>query len=578
MTKRRNVAFGYRLPLLLVLALLSTLAPAAQPLHAQGSATNLIANPGLETNNNSWQMCGDATLVDAQATGVTKAMVHNGRYAAAIHYDTDDRSCGGEAFFDPIAQIAQSFTVPADAQDLAISFWYSRIGDPLFQSEPSLGTNPEFSARDVVLSEVSVDELTGWNLYRTELSLEELEAVRGRTLNLYLAIFTSLGVTSSTANASPTTSAEGRFFIDDVRIVAAIERTTASPLPTDLQSDDTRPIVYLDAALGGVARMNRDGSDAKLLYAGLNPVWSSAGDRIAVLNQSLQPETTTDPRVNQARISILSTVNANGDDAQEVFRTSGTPGARGPQDEVPALDVEIFSMDWSPDDKRLAVTICSRNRRSNGSESDAKCWVELIEVATGESLRKIEPAYRPNWGSDNHILFEDTDYYLDRENGIWEVDLTKNPPVEQLLVPGTGEQFDLTARTDNWAVWSPDNTKFVTTRDVAGGHLNNDGIWVNHEAIMLFARDDLIGELILLVDHGTEPSGLTWSPDGKYLFYNLIQGEGGDIWWLNVNSSATGKVTSNMASLAPNWRPDCPAEPCSDVPAGEAIHIPFVEK
>lgn len=128
--------FGYWLSLLTVLALLSTLAPAAQPLHAQGSATNLIANPGLETNNSSWEMCGDATLVDAQATGVTRAMVHSGRYAAAIHYDTDDRSCGGEAFFDPIAQIAQSFTVPADAQDLTISFWYSRIGDPTARRNP----------------------------------------------------------------------------------------------------------------------------------------------------------------------------------------------------------------------------------------------------------------------------------------------------------------------------------------------------------------------------------------------------------------------------------------------------------
>jgi hypothetical protein len=75
-------------------------------------------------------------------------------------------------------------------------------------------------------------------------------------------------------------------------------------------------------------------------------------------------------------------------------------------------------MDWSPDDKALALTICSRNRGINGSTSDSICWVELIDVATGDSLLKIEPAFRPNWSSDNRILFEDTDSYQDRADGI----------------------------------------------------------------------------------------------------------------------------------------------------------------
>jgi hypothetical protein len=143
-------------------------------------------------------------------------------------------------------------------------------------------------------------------------------------------------------------------------------------------------------------------------------------------------------------------------------------------------------------------------------------------------------------------------------------------------VPGTGEQFDPSLRTDNWAVWSPDNTQFVTVRDVAGTHLDNDGNTVLHHAIMLFERDDLIG-MLLLVDVGANPTGLNWSPDGKYVFYNLDQGEGADIWWLDVNNRTTGKVTSNMLSLAPNWRPACPNEPCGDILTQEMLLLPFVE-
>jgi hypothetical protein len=558
---------------MLLMFAVSPLLPQAAPSLAQTTATNLIANPGFETNGSGWQRCGDATVIDALAPGVTPAMVHAGRYAMRIHYNTDDLSCGGEAFFDPVAQAGHAFTVPTDAQDLTISFWYSRIDDPWFELQPILGTSSDYAERAVSLSWVYEDELSGWNLYRTELTATELDAVRGRTINLFFSIFTTTAARSGDSPGAVANQAPGSYYIDDVRVVAGVERTAESPLPAALQSDGTRPIVYLSGALDGIARMNRDGSGGQMLYSGragspLNPVWSSKGDRIAVLDNWLTPENNTNLQVIPAFITILSTVDANGGGLREIYRTAGLPGRRGTptEEEIPALDVEIYSMDWSPGDDALALTLCSRNRDSTGATTDSICWAELISAATGDSIGKIEPAFRPNWGFNNRLLFEDTDAYQARPDGVWEVDLTQNPPVETLLVPGTGAQFAPSLRTDNWPVWSPDGTKFATVRDVAGLHYDDNGNTVFHDAIMLFERTQPVGEMLLLVDHGSEPTGLTWSPDGNYLLYNLTQGDATDIWWVEVASGLTGKVTNDGASIAANWRPACPTTPCNAQP------------
>src|SRR5690606_3262761 len=101
---------------------------------------------------------------------------------------------------------------------------------------------------------------------------------------------------------------------------------------------------------------------------------------------------------------------------------------------------------------------------------------------------------------------------------------------------------------------------------------------VFHEAIMLFERDSLVGKTILLVDHGTEPTGLVWSPDGAYLLYNLRQGNEDNIWWLDVASGATGKVTNNGSSIAASWRPACPTLPCDVEPESIPLYVPLVQR
>lgn len=69
-----------------------------------------------------------------------------------------------------------------------------------------------------------------------------------------------------------------------------------------------------------------------------------------------------------------------------------------------------------------------------------------------------------------------------------------------------------------------------------------------------------------------------WSPDGAYLLYTLqtpvknpdgSDGLVSNIWWLEIASGKTGKLTDDGVSLSPDWRPTCAGAGCG-VPAGKA--------
>jgi hypothetical protein len=535
---------------------------------ATAQAANLITNGDFERGGEGWTGCGDVDLADRQQNGVSDAMVYGGRYALRVTYNPDD-NCGGDPFFEAESQANQQLTIPADAPALTVSFRYSRIGATQLPLQVILATQTGYVGRFATLDPIRPEDLSGWNLYRAELSQRDLEQARGQTLKLYFAIYVVPGVTQPTVSD---TDPPG-YYIDDVRVSAGIERTQAAPMPPALYSDGTRPIVLTRGGVGQV-RINSDGSDAQALaYQGrigraITPTWSSDGGRIAVLESWLTPETNSDATVIPAFITLVTVMDANGENAREIYRTGGLPGVyRVPNDPAnpnrPALDVEIGAIDWSPDNSALALSICARNRDFDGSSSDPVCFVEVREIATGNLIHKVEQVYQARWGSNNRLLVQDNDNYGDRANGIWEIDLSTSPPTETRLVEGTGMPFDPSLRVERYPTWSPDGTQFVTLRDVAGFHYNADGGYAFHSALMLFTPGNPVGRHLLLLDHGTDaPVNLSWSPDGNYILYDLSEGERVDIWWVEVATGATGKLTDDGASIAADWRPRCGAAVC----------------
>src|SRR5215207_4317899 len=201
-----------RLTQLLIMLLLAPMLcwPAPTPLNAQDA--NLLSNTGFESGTSSWSLCGNASIVDNHAAGVNAAMVYAGRRALRL-MDTDN-GCGS-VIFDPYAAATQLVSIASNATAITVSFWYSRVGNPVWPLKVSLAEPGGFG----YLAEVDVENLPGWHLFRYELPDSDVERLRGNTVQLTLASEFS----TNTSNL-PVVDNPG-FYVDNVRLVLAAERT-----------------------------------------------------------------------------------------------------------------------------------------------------------------------------------------------------------------------------------------------------------------------------------------------------------------------------------------------------------------
>ncbi|WP_322487273.1 hypothetical protein [Chloroflexus sp.] len=119
-------------------------------------------------------------------------------------------------------------------------------------------------------------------VYRVVLQDDRLAQVRGQSLRFSIVIQERTGV-----------GPDAVLLIDNVRVVAADERTAAAPLPPRLRGDSSRPlaVVRVEGSNRWLYRMDTDGRNLQLLYRGLlndvrNPAWSPNGQRIAVVDNN----------------------------------------------------------------------------------------------------------------------------------------------------------------------------------------------------------------------------------------------------------------------------------------------------
>src|SRR4029077_20777310 len=98
-------------------------------------AQELLQNGGFE-DGAPWSGCGGVSRADRQDAGTTAAMVRTGRYAARIG-GASDGSC--EVVLASQFVIVQPVAIPADATDLTLSFWFSRLGPDLAPDGNTVG-------------------------------------------------------------------------------------------------------------------------------------------------------------------------------------------------------------------------------------------------------------------------------------------------------------------------------------------------------------------------------------------------------------------------------------------------------
>src|SRR5262245_39800744 len=152
-----DVAFG-------LLGLLLCVALGPGPLERGALAQELLQNGGFEAGAPPWGGCGGVSVVDSHDAGMTAAMVRTGRYAGRIG-GLSDGSCGGGLASQFV--LVQPVAIPADATDLTLSFWFSRLGPDLSPDGNevadlgvSLSTDPSFGM--ALFDVVSHNVLRGW--------------------------------------------------------------------------------------------------------------------------------------------------------------------------------------------------------------------------------------------------------------------------------------------------------------------------------------------------------------------------------------------------------------------------------
>jgi hypothetical protein len=527
-------------------------------------AQELLQNGGFEDGAPPWGGCGGVSVVDGQDAGTT-----TGRFAARIG-GLSDGSCGSV-----LTQfvLVQPVAIPADATDLTLSFWFSRLGPDLAPNgnsvadlSVSLSTDPSLGM--ALFDVVSHNVLRGWMPFRGHLRSDDLAALRGQNAYLRFAV-------------PYTGDSDVTYFVDDVSLVAGDVHTQAEPLPAALAGDESRPLVLLQrnpASQDGltVVRLDTDGTNPLAIDTGLYhepriPRWSPDGSAITVVDDDVFPHDASVPALLKARITRLSVVRPDGTGRREVFATQGLVGGGSPPfcpppqcDTRPALDQIIKGVEWSPDGRVLALTICARNRYPWGESGDDTCRVELVDATSGAVIRDdLDGWFRPDWGPTGRVLFNGPARYPDYESrGVWEGDPSATPPTQNLIVPAP---LDLLIGGDRLPTWAPDGRHFVTAREM-GGYRYPDGGLVQNEAVMLNDREDLENPRVLLIaDHGGISGAIadfTWSPDGRYVLYTLYESaDAANVWWLDVTTGATGRVTNDGASVSVDWRQRADAGP-----------------
>lgn len=543
------------------------LAATSSTLHATAvqQADNLLTNSGFE-DETAWTLCSGAAIVDTAA--------YTGQQALRLGPPTGV-GCEDEVVELGPKQVAyQEVTIPADAQTVTVSFWYQRTGDPdAGENELAvvLVSEPDAIVKEVQLDSLYGYDLGGWMLYRQTLTPAQLETARGQTWLFAFQLENSASGTNDIA-----------FFIDEVQVQLADVATPAAPLPADLVGDASQPIVVTqfdeensteEESNFAVYRTNTDGTQRQRIYTGLNgspnfATWAPDGSRVAVVDPFVSnPIDATESGL----IGILSTLEPNGSDLREVYRTEGGGGELGPPEEA-NVDTRITSIAWSPDGTALGATVCGRARFTGGT-TDEICRLDFIDVATGNRTGVVEDVFSFDWGSDNRILFS-APAFGDRVSGIYELDLNAATPAPVLLVRTWANEIPF--REERNPVWAPDGEHFVVTREVAGQRLNAEGELEQNTALVRYNRADTsTPELLVLADQGTNSGTPAFSPDGTYLLYTLFGADAPvSVWWLRVTDGSTGPLLVNGASVSADWL----AMEVPDTPGAIRVYLPAIQR
>jgi TolB protein len=180
---------------------------------------------------------------------------------------------------------------------------------------------------------------------------------------------------------------------------------------------------------------------------------------------------------------------------------------------------------WSPDGLQLVYTIGYGQMQLVNAEG------AVIPLGYG---------FSPRWSPDGSWIM----YYADNQDSLNAEIYALNTAESRLL--------NLTRNSANdWnPTWSPDGTTiaFVTSRD------GNAELYLMQNCLMVIIDCDL--SVRRLTNNPSNDSSPTWSPDGRILAYETLQGDSIDLFVIDVATLQKRPLYATAADeRAPAWRP-----------------------
>ena len=296
---------------------------------------------------------------------------------------------------------------------------------------------------------------------------------------------------------------QGRFV--RALVVAVSVVLLAAPVSHATYLGENGKIAYGRTAAGSLQTwvMSPDGSNQTLLADDArDPAWSADGARIAY---SCRDSGNT------------CTANADGS-AVNVLDNFGL----APQ----------FAQTWSPDGRRLAI----QNSGGCGSGCGYSNLYRIDAADGGDQIQLIDSGAEPSWSATGRIAYT------------YSYAFYSYPPREIRWVAANtpGHSTGLTsADNSDQPDWSPDATKIVFRRPVAGN---------NYEIYVMDAEGS---NQVRLTNNSVYDADPAWSPDGTKIVFVRDTGSTYDLWVMNANGTGETQLTHtpDVYEFGPAWQP-----------------------
>jgi hypothetical protein len=248
--------------------------------------------------------------------------------------------------------------------------------------------------------------------------------------------------------------------------------------------------------------MEPDGSNqTQLADDASDPAWSADGARIAYSCQDRANTCTAD-----ADGSSVNVLDASG------------------------LSPQI-APSWSPDGRRLAI----QNSGLCGSGCGFSNLYRIDSADGGDQIQLIDSGAEPSWSATGRIAYT------------YSYAFYSYPPreIRWLAANTPGHSAGLTSGDDaDHPDWSPDATKIVFRRPVAG----------NYEIYVMDADGT---NQVRLTNNSVYDAHPAWSPDGTKIVFTRSSGDNDDVWVMNADGTGERQLTDTpgIYEFGPAWQP-----------------------